>query len=183
MSITNPNCIPGCLAPQPVWDFSDCNPDFNYGQIDRIYLMALGGAPFTDWTDLSEWVARMALPVSDLDSIQFLNVIGEKPAAASTELEISRRRKITTEKIHTINFDIDETGLINYNAIRQTECGGNYRMWYGNGKYLAGDNDGIEVFINIDDVIPKDRKALELFSGKAVWENQFHPLKELNPMI
>jgi hypothetical protein len=184
MSQTNPTCTSGCTSKAPVFSFSDCDPDVNHGQIDRIYIMALGGSSFANYAALAEWAARLDnTDIASLDKIRYLNVIGEKPEAAGDEKEISRKRKIIMDKTHTINFDIDETSRTNNDALRQIECGGNFKIWYQAGKYLWGGNDGIEAFVKLNDMIPRDRKELELFKGIATWENQFSPESCVNPML
>ena len=186
MSINNPTCTDGCVAKVPLFSFNDCDPNTNRGQIDRIYIMALGGADLADWTQLAVWSARLypALdPTVTVDAIQYMNVIGEKPEASSDVKEISRQRKIVLDKTHVINFDVDETNEDNYDALRQIECGGNYKIWYQAGKYLYGGNDGIIAFIQENDMIPRERKELNVFKGVATWEAQFHPERIDNPML
>lgn len=184
MSLNLPSCTDGCTSKAPVFSFDDCNPDVNRGQIDRIYIMALGGADLADWTQLAVWAVRLAQdPTVTVDAIQYMNVIGEKPEAASDVKEISRIRKIVLDKTHTINFDVDETDGTNYDALRQIECGGNFKLWFQAGKYLYGGNDGITAFIQENDMIPRERKELNVFKGVATWEAQFHPERTDNPML
>lgn len=184
MSINNPTCTDGCTAKAPAFSFNDCDPNTNRGQIDRIYIMAAGGADMADWTQLAVWTARMALdPTVTVDAIQYMNVIGEKPEATSDVKEISRVRKVVLDKTHTINFDVDETNEDNYDALRQIECGGNFKIWYQAGKYLYGGNDGILAFIQENDMIPRERKELNVFKGVATWEAEFHPERIDNPML
>ena len=59
MSINNPTCQDGCQVRPPAFSFNDCDPDVNYGQIDRIYIASLGANDFIDWTALAEWTARL----------------------------------------------------------------------------------------------------------------------------
>jgi len=182
MSIVNPVCTFGCGVIPPDFSFDDCSPDVNHGQIDRIYIASDGAAAFIDWTLLPEWTARLDNTTLDIEKIRFLNVIGDKPVAEFDQKEISRKRKIILDKTHTIAFSIDETSAINYEALREIECGGNFKLWFQAGKYLYGGNDGIDAFITENDMIPRERKELNTFEGVATWENKFHPERCTNPL-
>jgi hypothetical protein len=182
MSINNPTCETGCLVELPPFSFNDCSPDVNFGQIDRIYFAARGANDFVDWTSLAEWTGRLDNTTDDLQKIRFLNVIGTKPAAEGDPIEISRKRKITAEKTHTVTARIDETNEENYDALRALECDGNVKMWYQAGKYLYGDNSGIDAFIQINDEIPENNEELNVFQVSATWEAEFHPDRITNPL-
>lgn len=184
MSVRNdPICQDGCDVIPPAQSFTDCDPEVNEGEVDRIYYMSLGGAPLNDWSDAAEWATRLNNTSNDIDAIRFLNVVGEKPAAEGDIKKFSRNRKIIVQKAHTLPFDVDETNITNYDAMRELECGGNFFFWYQTaGGHLYGGNLGIEVFIDMNDVIPKERTEFELFVGMATWDYKFHPEMIDNPM-
>jgi len=182
MSTEIPTCQDGCQVNLPVWSFNDCSPDVNFGQIDRIYIAASGANDFVDWTSLAEWTSRLDNTTDDLQKVRFLNVIGTKPAAEGDPIEISRKRKITADKAHTITFRVDETDETNYDALRQLECDGNVELWYQAGKYLYGDNSGINAYVQLNDEIPENNEELNIFQGVATWDEQFHPDRITNPL-
>jgi hypothetical protein len=92
------------------------------------------------------------------------------------------RRKVTGPKKHSINIKVDETGELNYEFLRQLECGGVFLIWYQAGKYLYGGNEGIQATIALDDVIPEGTQELNTFTGTVEWEAKHHPERVLNPM-
>lgn len=182
MSTNLPTCQTGCQVIPPPFSFNDCDPDINFGQIDRIYIASRGANDLIDWTSLAEWTGRLDNTTNDLQKIRFLNVIGTKPPAEGDMIDISRDRKITAEKTHTITFRADETDATNYDALREIECGGNFKVWYQAGKYLYGDNSGINAYIQINDDIPEDKKALNVFQGTITWLAKHHPDRITNPL-
>lgn len=182
MSVNNPTCPENCDAQDlPEVLFSDCAPEINNAQIKNIYLSKLG-QPFTDWTSAAEWAARLASAGDD--KIIRLTVVAEKPRPEATEKKISHDRTIKGKKNHTINMEIDETNLTNYEFMRFLECGGQFLMWYDSGdtKYMNGGNDGIPSSTNLDDVIGKDASEIELFVGEAKWSSQFSPERIESPI-
>lgn len=160
-----------------------CNPNVNFGQIDKIYL-GYPSNPMVDWTSLVEWNARLDnTTLADLTKIRYLHVIGDKPAAASNELKISVNRRIYTPKIHTVNIKVDETGSENYALLLWLEAnvGQTLAVWYQCGKYLYGGNSGIPCTLTLDDVLPENNQELNTFAGKVVFEGE-SPARITNPM-
>lgn len=184
MSIVNPVCEDGCDVILAALSFSECDPDWNRAQIDKIYMASLGADDLVNWEAPGEWATRIDnTDVADIDKIRYFHVIGDKPVAEGEPKEMSLARKAITDKTHTINFSIDETNETNYDFLRQLECGGNVKIWFASGKYLYGGNHGIEAFVSLNDSIPRDRKEYETFEGVATWESQFHPERCLNPIV
>lgn len=183
MSRIDPTCQDGCNVRPPDLSFTDCDPEVHEGEIDRLYFMSLGGAPLTNVDSLAEWNSRLSNTSTSINAIRFMNVVGEKPVAEGEVIKISRNRKITMHKAHTINFDVDETNQENYDALRELECGGNFLWWYQTaGGLLYGGTDGIEAYVNLNDMIPKDRAELNIFQGVLTWDAEFHPERTTNPM-
>ena len=174
--ICNPNDLPAVEA-----DF--CNPDINFGQIDRIFFNNEGN-PMLDWTDVMEWNTRLDnTTLADATKIRWLHVIGDKPAPEKTTLDFSQGRQINTEKTHTVNVIVDETGPLNYALVQWLEdnASQNVRMWYSAGKYLYGGNEGISVKLELDDIIPQSDEELNTFNGTATWKGG-HPARIVNPI-
>lgn len=167
----------------PVVEADFCTPNINYGQVDEVYI-GVDGNPFTDWNLLTEWNARKDNDdTTDATKLRYLHVVGDKPAPEKTELKISKKRKVNTEKKHTINIKVDETGDKNYNLVKWLEenVGAELRVWYSAGKYLYGGNEGVQATIDLDDVIPESDEELNTFIGAIKFEGG-HPERILNPM-
>ena len=183
--MANITCPEDCTSSLPNITADLCNPDINFGQIDKIYMCQTGN-PFDDvsapWTDKANWDARIDNAGTLAGDIHYLHVLGEKPAPETNKVEISLRRKVQSPKKHSINFKVDETGDLNYEFLRKLECGGVFLVWYQAGKYLYGGNEGIAATISLDDVIPESSQDVNQFVGAIEWEDQFHPDRIVNPL-
>ena len=183
MSLISINCPTDCLDWLPAVLFNDCDPDVDFGEISKIYLTGPGNG-LVDWTDAAEWALRLDNTTeNDPTRIRTLVVKGDQPAAESTEHEISDCRTFWGKKKFTINFDIDETNIVNHDFMRQIECGGQFTMWYAVGKYMQGGTEGIEASVSINQVLPRGCTEIDLLSGIVKWQNKFHPEKILNPLL
>jgi len=131
MSRELPTCPTGCDSYLPDVDFDYCSPDVQFGEIDKLYLMARGGGALLDWESLSEWTDRLELdPASDENAIIELHVIGSQAAPESDEIKISLDRRIQTPKSFTLNVAIDDVSDANYDFMRFLECNTVIRMWF-----------------------------------------------------
>lgn len=175
-----PVCPTDCTGELPDVLFSDCAPEINNAQLRNMYIANIGYG-FADWTQASEWTTRIAMTTNPA-AIRALTIVGDKPAAESTEKKISHDRTISGRKNHTVNVEVDETNTTNYDAMRTFECGKQYLMWYEDEKYMYGGNGGIRVSINLDHVIDKDSGNIQLFVGTAKWSAQQHPDRILSPI-
>jgi hypothetical protein len=175
-------CPTGCSVELPEVEFDLCNPDVHYGQISDIFITNVGN-PLVDETSPSEWAARLALPNSNPSKILDLFVIGSKPAAEGTDVEISKGRTVTGNKNHTVNFRIDEVSDKNYNMMRQFECGKTVLGWYKTyeGK-LYGGNKGIVMSIKMNHAIPENASELETIEGTLTWKAKHHPCRTDYPL-
>lgn len=175
-------CSASCTDALPEVEFDICNPDVHYGQISDIYITNIGN-PLIDETSPAEWYSRLYLPQTNPAKILHLFVIGSKPAAAATILSISKGRKVTGNKEHTVDFKIDEVSDKNYDMMRKFECSKTVLMWYKTyeGK-LYGGAAGIEASILMNHVIPEDAKALEEIVGTLTWLAKFHPCRTDFPL-
>lgn len=184
MSLVTPICPTDCEDYLPPFDMSLCDPNVDFGQIDRIYITG-NGHGLSDWTDASEWATRLDNTTEDNDTlIRTLHVAGDQPAAESAETTISLCRIVYSPKGFTINFDIDETNITNNDAMRLIECNNLFTIWFAAGQYLYGGTAGIEdVGITMNNVIPRGCDTLNLISGTAKWKSKFHPEKIVNPLI
>lgn len=175
-------CPEGCESQLPEVEFDLCNPDVHFGQISDLFITNIG-YPLTDETDPVEWNDRLSLAQSDPAKIINLVGIGSKAAAESNIIEISKGRKVSGNKNHTVAFRIDEVSDKNYEMMRTFECNKTVLAWYKTfeGK-LYGGAAGIEASIMFDHVIPEDASALETLEGTLTWKAKFHPCRTDYPL-
>ena len=174
-------CPTGCENELPELLVSECNPTVDFGEIGYIYITNIN-YPLTDFSDLSEWNTRLSNDSTDVDAIRYLYVAGDKPPAEANESTISLCRKVYSEKNHTVNFDLDESNVTNYDAMRQFQCGGTYLVWYATPNYLYGGNGGIEAEINIDHNLTRGCTELNVFPGTLKWQDKDYPESIANPL-
>src|SRR4026209_1209738 len=117
-----PTCATDCTMDLPVLDFSECAPEINLSQINKVY-MSKRDQPFTDWEDPAEWASRVSNTSLADDAIREFTVIGDKPLPEVQEQEISNQRISVLGRNHSINFAIDETNATNHAAMIQLQCG------------------------------------------------------------
>lgn len=175
-------CSTSCTDALPEVEFDLCNPDVHFGQISDVFITNIGN-PLTDETDAAEWTARLALGTSDPARIIQLYGIGSKPAAESNVIEISKGRKVTGNKNHTVNFKIDEVSDKNYEMMRKFECNKTVLVWYKTYEgMIYGGASGIQASINFNHVIPESASELETLEGTLTWKAKFHPCRTVWPL-
>jgi hypothetical protein len=179
-----PTCAENCDFTLPVVQFDDCAPEVVYSEIRRIFLAKKAAAPFSNWLNATEWLARMSqTSTTGNDYIRPLTVIGDKPAAADVVKEISNGRRVVIGKDHTINFSIDDVSQANYDFMRGLECGGEFRLWYETeGGFIYGGNEGIVVRLTINDVLNRGRDEIETLVGVITWRSKFSPERGISPI-
>jgi len=65
-----------------------------------------------------------------------------------------------------------------------SECGGKYVIWYETSDgILYGGNDGVEVSLRMNQVIPRERTALVKLMGKATWKSIQSPFRCDSPLV
>lgn len=183
MSAQIPACLGTCATVPPLVEFDFCNPELNFGEIQKIYWTSYASAGFTDITNILDpaWL-RIDNAGSDPDVIRELDVIGSKAAPESTEIELSLDRTVKGLKTHTVTFKIDDTSALNHAMIRELECGFQLRVWYANGEGLIwGGDDGIVASITLDEIIPETNDELITFEGTMKWKSKFSPERDVNP--
>lgn len=177
-----PVCPVDCGDNLPEVLFDECAPEINEGQVAKVYLTNKGN-PLVDWTSAAEWNARLDNTAPNPNSIITLHVIGDKPAPASNQIDISLGRKVVGKKDHTLNIAVDETNAVNHEFVRQNECGGQYLMWYETlGGLLFGGTEGIEVSLLLDMIIPGAETELITFTGTATWKAKFTEERIVSPI-
>lgn len=177
-----PDCPSDCGGALPAVSFDDCAPAIHYGEVSKLYLANVEAADFTNVELLSEWTTRLTADGTNPDAIRELTVIGDLPEAERTEIAISGDRTIAGVKNFTMNFEIDETNVTNYNFLLTTECNLKFKMWFETSDgILYGGNEGIEASILMNLVIPRERTDVVKYMGQAKWRSQFSPLRSTMP--
>ena len=175
-------CPTDCVGYLPPVDFSLCDPDVDFGEIERIYVTGRGEY-LADWNNAAEWAARLDNDtLDDNTKIRTLHVRGDQPPAESNEVEISLCRKVYSPKDFTLNIDIDETSIVNNDFMRELECNDLYTIWYAAGQYMYGGTLGIDVNITLNNNITRGCNELNLISGTVKWDAKHHPEKIINPL-
>jgi hypothetical protein len=172
-----------CETQLPKPKFSLCDPEVNFGQIQKLYLTN-PGYPLTDVEDLEEWTDRLSNTSDDVDAIREITVIGEKPEAEETSIQISLNRTVSGPMNHTIPFEIDETNDTNYAWMRSYQGGPReVTFWYENeaGKIFGGDS-GIRASISVKYVTPRESTDLEKIMGSLTWKNKQDPERHASPL-
>jgi len=190
MSEITLTCPTGCNTQPPSVTADYCNPNVTNAQITTLYVEALNAAAFADITDPTEWATRLSQTGTNPDDIRTLHVIGAKTAATSNKIDLGNDKFTTVQKEHKLDLIIRETSDENYNFLKTTECGGNFKIAYIIGKYMfvnddeTGniDNDLIEASIEINDQASNNFSDPYEFVVTVTWKSKFHPGRILNPI-
>lgn len=180
--LVNPVCPENCEGALPPVLFDDCAPEIHYGQIVKLYLANAEAADFTNVELLSEWTTRLSADSTDPDAIRELTVIGDLPEPERTEQTISGDRIITGQKQFTMNFEVDETNVVNYEFMLTTECNLKFKLWAEmSDGILYGGNEGILASVLMNLLLPRERTDVVKYMGTAKWKSQFSPLRSTMP--
>jgi hypothetical protein len=174
-----PICPEDCTSNLPIFQFDECNPEINNGEIAWLYYTTPGN-PLQNAGDIAEWDSRLSNSTSGASQIRALRVIGEMPAVADNEKEISGGRIQDGVKDFIIQGNIDETNQVNHDALRSMECNtGNQLFWFETRDgLLYGGNTGIEGKIKIKNQIPLTYNDIIVFPWTAKWKERFTPERQ-----
>ena len=101
MSIVNPTCPTGCNSQINPITQDPCTPFVSIGELNRLYIMAAGGAILTTWGTAglaAELLGRIDNTASTVDSIVEIIMSGDVPAAAGDMIEIADNKNIICRK-------------------------------------------------------------------------------------
>lgn len=184
MSIVNPTCPTGCNSQINPMTQDPCAPLVSIGELNRLYVMAAGGAILTTWGTAglaAELLGRIDNTASTVDSIVEIIMSGDVPAAAGDMIEIADNKKHYLPKTHTINFQIDDVNQTVHDFLRYMECNQVVKLWYANPDFIWGGNDGIEINMQMNDVVERGSKGRYSIQGVITWEAKFTPERTDNP--
>ena len=177
-------CPNNCETELPEVRFSKCSPTIVLSEIVRIFLGKQSTEPFTDWKSATEWTTRLSENGTTANAIRPLTVIADKPAGSPVVKEISNGRKYNLRKDFTINIEIDDVSKENYEFMRVTQCGGEYKLWFETaGGRLYGGNEGIDASLVLDNVLGRGKDEIEKITGTASWSDKFSPEMALSPIF
>ena len=169
-------CPNNCETELPEVRFSKCSPTIVLSEIVRIFLGKQSTEPFTDWKSATEWTTRLSENGTTANAIRPLTVIADKPAGSPVVKEISNGRKYNLRKDFTINIEIDDVSEENYEFMRVTQCGGEYKLWFETaGGRIYGGNEGIDASLVLDNVLGRGKDEIEKITGTASWDDKFSP--------
>lgn len=166
-------CAEDCEFNIPAVSFAECNPEINLSQIAKLHIAQPDAADFTDWTQAAEWTTRISDTSTDVDAIRSLTVIADKPLPETGSKTISGGRIVTTDKKHTINFEIDESNATNHEFARGGKCMKQVKFWYETiGGKLFGGNKGIKATFAVDMTLSRAEGDIILYPGTLKWSSQ-----------
>ena len=178
------SCPNSCETALPEVKFSKCSPNIVLSEIVRIFVGKQTTQPFNNWKDASEWTQRLSETANTANAIRPLTVIADKPAGSPVVKEISNGRKYNLRKDFTINIEIDDVSPENYEFMRVTQCGGEYKLWFETaGGRLYGGNEGIDASLVLDNVLGRGKDEIEKITGTASWSDKFSPEMALSPIF
>lgn len=154
----------------PETDFDFCDPTIAASEIQRIFIRRISSTDFTDISDPIEWTSRMSETSTDADAIRVLTVIADKPAPAATTKDISNGRKVITQKVHTINYTIDDVSAANHALIQFLETGKRFKVNYETaGGFMFGGPNSIVAEITGDMVLARGAGEIQVYQGTITW--------------
>ena len=178
------SCPNSCETALPEVKFSKCSPNIVLSEIVRIFVGKQTTQPFNNWKDASEWTQRLSETANTANAIRPLTVIADKPAGSPVVKEISNGRKYNLRKDFTVNIEIDDVSPENYEFMRVTQCGGEYKLWFETaGGRIYGGNEGIDASLVLDDVLGRGKDEIEKITGTASWSDKFSPEMALSPIF
>jgi hypothetical protein len=175
-----PPCPNSCLGSVAAVDFDLCAPEWHYGEVSKVYIGPTT-IPTFDSTSLAVW--NFYLDDTVADKIRTLITLGDMPESASTETPMAGGLIAYGLKKFVLNFQIDQTGDINYAFFQMLECPGKRKLWFETSDgMLYGGDEGLLVTIKINQVIPTEKTAPVKFMAVATWDALHSPARFQSPM-
>lgn len=174
----------------------DCFPEQKKSELTHMFIARQDAIAFTDASVITEWTDRLSqsttVPAGSTaavkDLIRRIAIIGDMPAPAENERDISGGRKYVAVKNYTVNFEIDDIGDAEYEFFRPSQFGVIYvRAWL---KTLGGDllggnkglNDGVKVRMKAYPVYGRGQNEIVKITGTLTWEGTVAPDRCVSPI-
>lgn len=182
-------CPIDCTDAQiPTVRFDDCAPEINESEIEFVAIARSDADDFADVEDSTEWTTRIEQSATEIapdpdNSIRMLRVIGDKPAPEVQNRVVSGGRSLQTAKNHTLNVEVDETNIDNYEFARSTQCNPTYKLWYVTkaGKVYGG-ICGIKAQMVLNLIQNRGDGEIEKYIGTVTWKDRIDPPRANFPL-
>jgi hypothetical protein len=117
----------------------------------------------TTWYDTSDWDTTFA-------TAKHLVVIGDKPLSETTEQIVAKKLVKVTSRKHTVNADITDMSLLNYDFIRALQIQPTLAIWYRDmDGYVYGGPNGVVCDVkNAGNILGRGDGTL--LTGQMVYE-------------
>lgn len=176
-------CPENCQAPLPPFVFTDCNPDTFLSELEWLAVKRPGSNPISNVGSPTEWQARVNNAGSGAQAIRLIRITGDMPAPTENEVVISGQRRIVLSRIYTVNFDVDELNDVNYESLRQLQCGGKVDFAYVTlSGHIFGGGKFINAAIKLSPINERGETSFQKFSGTLTWTSKFAPPRDLWPL-
>jgi len=113
----------------------------------------------------------------DAATMLHLTTIGDKPLSEINEITVAKRWLVFTSRTHTVNIDITDMSVENYDFIRALQVKPTVAIWYRDiDGYMYGGEDGVVCDIqNAGNILNRGEGGL--LTGQAVftWEADCDP--------
>lgn len=170
-------------TPLPAVSFAECPEGYvaHEGEIAKVYIT------HAVWNTETKVYEAYVLPADwtssasyDVEGIITLTGFGDKPIAEAVTVVTPYNRPLTTNRNHTMNFEITDMSLDNYEFIRALQGTQQVVMWYQTiDGYIFGGTDGIIARIpSVGNVHARGENALLAGQIQFAWKNLFDPPAE-----
>jgi len=172
-----------CESQLPKPSVSVCSPVINFSQLKKLYITN-PGYPLDDVEDLGEWTDRISNTSDELNAIREIHIIGEKPEAEETQVQISLGRTVSGPMNHALPFEIDETNDTNYEWMRSYQGGSREVLFWAEGESgkIYGGNSGIRASLSVKYVIAREATELDKIIGNLTWRDKQDPERHDSPL-
>lgn len=173
-----------------------CFPKQKLSELTYMFLGRGDAISFVDVLDAEEWADRLSQSstppvgssVAAKDLIRKIAIIGDLPAPALQEKDISGGRKHSPYKDFTVNFEIDDVDAEEYEFFRNSQYGIVYvKAWLKTkgGELLGGNaglNGGTEVRMIAWPIFGKGPDEIVKIVGTLTWRGQVAPDRCVSPV-
>lgn len=176
-------CPEDCQAPLPPFNFTDCNPETFLSELEWLAIKRPGSNPISDVGSLPEWQARVNNAGSGAQAIRLIRITGDMPAPTDNEVVISGQRRIVLSRTYTVNFDVDELNDVNYESLRQLQCGGKVDFAYVTlSGHVFGGGKFINASMKLSPINERGETSFQKYTGTLTWTAKFAPPRDMWPL-
>lgn len=173
-----------CAVPKPDDCASIVLPDVNFATCPAAYQAHESEICDVWMIETTDGVAD-AVPTAwydsdDLDAltgVHKLTTIGDKPLSEVNELTVAKRWVVFTSRTHTVNIDVTDMSLENYDFIRALQVKPTVAVWYRDiDGYIYGGENGIVCDVqNAGNILNRGEGGLLTGQFILTWEADCDP--------